>query len=102
MEELATVTTAVELGPGAMQSLSDKNTLTSADADVIDQAFRGKMQSVGRIEDDYAGSLAPNQEEADKFDRGPIIQSIQWLLNYSLGASRARAELGHVCDRLRN
>jgi hypothetical protein len=68
MEELATVTTADEAAAWAMRRLSDKNTLTAPDADIIDQAFRGKMQSVGLIEDGNAGSLAPNQEEADKFD----------------------------------
>jgi hypothetical protein len=68
MEELTAIPTSEEAVAWAYRSLSAKNTLTSADADIIDQAFRGKMQSVGRIEDDNAGSLAPNQEEGDKFD----------------------------------
>jgi hypothetical protein len=43
-----------------MRSLSAKNTLTSADSDIVDQAFRLKMQSVERVENDKAGSPAPS------------------------------------------
>jgi hypothetical protein len=43
MEELASITAADEAITWAQRSLSAKNTLTSVDAEIIEQAFRVKM-----------------------------------------------------------
>ena len=44
MDELAAIATAGEAVTWAKRSLPAKNTLTSADADIVEQAFRTKMQ----------------------------------------------------------
>src|SRR5262245_15267041 len=70
-EELAAIAAAEEAVLWAQRSLPAKNTLMSADADILEQAFRVKMQSLGRTEDDEAGSPTPNEDEADKSDAQP-------------------------------
>ena len=66
--EVAAIATADEAVTWAQQSLPAKNTLTPADADVIEQAFRVKMHSMERIENDNATSPAPSGDQLDKFD----------------------------------
>lgn len=73
--ELAAIATADEAVTWAQRSLPTKNTLTSADADVIEQAFRVKMHSVERIENDKATSPAPNGDQLDKFDPQPGLNT---------------------------
>jgi hypothetical protein len=68
MEELAAIATAEETVAWAYRSLSAKNTLTSADAFIIEQAFRAKMQSVERTENDKAGSPGPEGDQANNLD----------------------------------
>jgi hypothetical protein len=68
MQELAAIATAEETVAWAYRSLSAKNTLTSADADIIEQAFRAKMQSMERTENGKAGSPAPDGDQANKLD----------------------------------
>ena len=48
MEELASIVAAEEAVRWAQRSLPAKNTLMSADADIVEQAFRLKMQSFAR------------------------------------------------------
>jgi ERF superfamily len=62
--ELAAVVTADEAAGWAYRSLRAKNTLTSADADIIEQAFRHKMQSVERIENDRSTTENKRNEDA--------------------------------------
>jgi hypothetical protein len=50
MEELVAIAAAEEAVAWAQRSLPTKNTLTSADADVIEEAFRRKMQVVEGVE----------------------------------------------------
>jgi hypothetical protein len=71
MEELASIVAAEEAVRWAQRSLPAKNTLMSADADIVEQAFRLKMQSFARIEGDKAGPPPPNRDEADKSDTQP-------------------------------
>jgi hypothetical protein len=71
MEELASIAAAKDAVVWAQRSLPAKNTLTSADADIIEQVFRVKMQSLERTEDDKAGPSTPNGDQADKLDTQP-------------------------------
>jgi hypothetical protein len=71
MEELASIAVAEDAVIWAQRSLPAKNTLTSADAGIIEQVFRIKMQSLERTEDGKAGSPTPNRDEADKSDTQP-------------------------------
>ena len=73
--ELAAIATADEAVTWAQRCLPAKNTLTSADADVIEQAFRVKMHSVERIENDKATSPAPSGDQLDKFDTQPGLNA---------------------------
>ena len=52
MEELTAIAAAEEAVAWAQRSLPAKNTLTSADADLIEQAFRGKIQALEGAEND--------------------------------------------------
>src|SRR5262245_50729547 len=70
-EELAAIAAAQEAVLWAQRSLPAKNTLTSADADILEQAFLAKMQSLERTEDDEAGPSRPNGDEANKSDAQP-------------------------------
>jgi hypothetical protein len=86
MDELAAIAAGDEAVAWAMRNLSAKNTLTSADADIIEQAFRVKMQSAGRVENDKTGSPAPNGDQGDKLDAqaeliGPMLDSAPPLDN---------------------
>ena len=73
--ELAAIATADEAVTWAQRCLPAKNTLASADADVIEQAFRVKMHSVERIENDKATSPAPSGDQIDKFDTQPGLNA---------------------------
>jgi hypothetical protein len=66
--ELAAVVTADEAAAWAYRSLPAKNTLTSADAGIIEQAFRDKMQSVKRINNDKATSHPPADDQSGNSD----------------------------------
>ena len=68
MIELAAIASADEAALWAQRGLPAKNTLRPADADVIEQAFRVKMQSVEGIETDKAASTAPSGDQGGKFD----------------------------------
>jgi hypothetical protein len=68
LSELGTIATADEAAVWAQRILPAKNTLTSADADVIEQAFRAKMQSVERMGSDEVASTAGNSDRRDKLD----------------------------------
>jgi hypothetical protein len=63
--ELAAIATADEAVAWAYRSLPTKNTLTSADADIVERAFRIRMQSVERNENDKATSHPPTGDQAD-------------------------------------
>jgi hypothetical protein len=65
--ELAAVATADEAIAWAYRSLPTKNTLTPADGDIIEQAFRVRMQSVEQIENEKATSHPPTGDQGDKF-----------------------------------
>jgi hypothetical protein len=64
--ELLAIATADEAVAWAYRSLPAKNTLTSADADIVERAFRDKMQSVERIENDMTTSPTPNGDQRDE------------------------------------
>jgi hypothetical protein len=49
---LTAIAAAEEAVAWAQRSLPAKNTLTSADADLIEQAFRGKIQALEGAEND--------------------------------------------------
>jgi hypothetical protein len=57
--ELAALATADEAVAWAYRRLPTKNTLTSADADIVERAFRIRLQSVERIENDKAATSHP-------------------------------------------
>jgi hypothetical protein len=65
--ELAAIATADDAVAWAYRNLPAKNTLTLVDADIIEQAFRDKMQSLERIENDMTTSPVPtgNQRGED-------------------------------------
>jgi hypothetical protein len=69
--ELAAITTADGAAVWAQRKLPAKNTLTPADADVIEQAFRAKLQSVEGMETDQAAAPPPSGDQRDKFDAQP-------------------------------
>jgi hypothetical protein len=64
MDELAAIATAGEAVTWAKRSLPAKNTLTSADADIVEQAFRTKMQ----LENYKTDLSAVNENQDHKFD----------------------------------
>ena len=66
--ELGAIATADEAALWAQRKLPAKNTLTPADADVIEQAFRAKLQSVERMETDQAASTPASADQRDKSD----------------------------------
>jgi hypothetical protein len=68
LSELGAIATADEAAVWAKRSLPAKNTLTPADADVIEQAFGAKMQSVERMETDQAAAPPPSGDQCDNFD----------------------------------
>jgi hypothetical protein len=69
--ELAAIATADEAAVWAKRKLPAKNTLTPDDADVIEQAFRAKLQSVERMETEQGAAPPPNSDQRDKFDAKP-------------------------------
>jgi hypothetical protein len=69
--ELGALTTANEAAVWAQRKLPAKNTLTPADADVIEQAFRAKLQSVERTGTDEAASTAASGHQRNKLDAQP-------------------------------
>jgi hypothetical protein len=69
--ELAGIATADEAAVWAQRKLPAKNTLTPADADVIEQAFRAKLQSVEGTGTDEAASTAASADQRDKSDAQP-------------------------------
>jgi hypothetical protein len=71
MIELAAIATADEAAVWAQRKLPAKNTLTPDDADVIEQAFRAKLQSVERTGTDEAASTAASGDQRNKFDAQP-------------------------------
>jgi hypothetical protein len=68
MTELAAITTADEAAVWAQRKLPAKNTLTPDDAEVIEQAFRAKLQSVERMEIDQAAATAASADQREKSD----------------------------------
>jgi hypothetical protein len=71
MSELAAIATADEAAVWAKRKLPAKNTLMPADADVIEQAFRAKLQSVERMEADKAAAPPPSGDQRDQSDVQP-------------------------------
>jgi ERF superfamily len=71
LSELVAIATADEAAVWAKRGLPAKNTLMPADADLIEQAFRAKMQSVERVETDQAAAPQPRGDQRDKFDAQP-------------------------------
>jgi hypothetical protein len=65
--ELAAIATADEAAVWAQQKLPAKNTLTPADADTIEQAFRAKLDSLERMGTDEVASAAGDGQR-DNFD----------------------------------
>src|SRR5262249_47389697 len=78
IEELASIAAMEEAVVWAQRSLPAKNTLTSADADILEQAFQVKMQSLERTEDDEAGSPRPKGNEGNKSDAQPGLIAPNW------------------------
>jgi hypothetical protein len=68
MTELGAVASADEAAVWAKENLPAKNTLTPADADVIEPAFRAKLHFVERVGADKATTLAFSADQRDKFD----------------------------------
>jgi hypothetical protein len=68
IEELAAIAAADEAVAWAQRCLPAKNTLTLADAEVIEQAFRVKIQSLELLENGKATSPASSADQLDKFD----------------------------------
>jgi ERF superfamily len=73
--ELAAIATADEAVAWAYRSLPIKNTLTSADADIIEQAFRIRMESMDQIGNDKATSHPLTGDQHDKFDALPGLNA---------------------------
>jgi hypothetical protein len=73
--ELAAIATADEALAWAYRNLPTKNTLTSADAEIIEQAFRARMESVEQIEIEKATSHPPTSDQVDKFDKPPALNA---------------------------
>jgi ERF superfamily/Protein of unknown function (DUF968) len=73
--ELAAIATADEAVAWAYRSLPTKNTLTSADAGIVERAFRIRMQSVEQIENDKATSHPPTGDQGDRFDAPPGLDA---------------------------
>jgi ERF superfamily len=73
--ELAALGTADEAVAWAYRSLPTKNALTLADADIVERAFRIRMQSVEQIENDKATSDPPTGDQGDKFDAPPGLNA---------------------------
>jgi hypothetical protein len=71
LSELAAITTADEAAVWAKQKLPAKNLLTPADADVIEQAFRAKLQSVERVGTDEAASTTAGGDQGKASDAQP-------------------------------
>jgi ERF superfamily len=66
--ELAAIATADEAAMWAQRKLPAKNTLTPHDADVIEQAFRAKLQSLEPTGTDEAASITASPDQGDKLD----------------------------------
>ena len=71
MVELAAIAAEDESLTWAQRSLPAKNTLTSADAEAVEQAFRAKMQSFERTEVDGATLPAPIGDGSKELDDEP-------------------------------
>jgi hypothetical protein len=71
MTELAAIATTDEAAVWAQRKLPAKNTLTPADADLIEQAFRAKLLSVERVETDQAAATAASADQRDKSNAQP-------------------------------
>jgi hypothetical protein len=69
--ELAAIATADEAAVWAQRKLPAKNTLTPADADVIERAFRARMLSVEQMQSDKRTSPAASADQRDKSDAQP-------------------------------
>jgi hypothetical protein len=70
--ELAAIATADEAAVWTQRKLPVKNTLTPKDADVIEQAFRARLQAVGRMEADQDAAPPPSGDQPGKFDAQPL------------------------------
>jgi ERF superfamily len=66
--ELAAIATADEAAMWAKQKLPAKNTLTPADADVIEQTFRAKLDSLGGMGTAEVASPAAGDGQRDSSD----------------------------------
>jgi hypothetical protein len=73
MIELATITTADDAVAWAHRSLPAKNTLTAADASVIEEAFQAKMQAAQRTENENTSSNAHGDDRGNNLDAQPIL-----------------------------
>src|SRR4029077_11083571 len=69
--ELAAIATKDESLTWAQRSLPAKNTLTSADAEAVEQAFRARMRSFERTEVDLATLPAPSGDGSERLDDRP-------------------------------
>jgi hypothetical protein len=87
MTELAAIATADEAAVWAQRKLPAKNTLTPADADVIEQAFRAKLHSVERMGTDQAAATAASANERDKSDAQSGPNGPNWRRGCRLRAS---------------
>ena len=70
LNELETITTADGAAEWAYRRLPAKNSLTSADAGIIEQVFQTKTQAVQPIENDKA-TFAPSRDLGDNPDTQP-------------------------------
>jgi hypothetical protein len=68
--ELETITTADDAAEWAYRRLPAKNSLTSADASIIEQVFQTKMQAVQSIENEKT-TCAPSGDRGDNPDSQP-------------------------------
>jgi hypothetical protein len=71
LSELAATATADEATVWAQRKLPAKNSLTPDDADVVEHAFRARLQSVERMETDQAAAPPPSGDQRDKSDAQP-------------------------------
>jgi hypothetical protein len=66
--ELTAIATTDEAAVWAQRKLPAKNTLTPDDADVVEQAFRAKLNSLGGMGTDEVASHAVSDGQRDNFD----------------------------------
>ena len=77
ISELASITTAEEAVAWALRSLPSKNTLTTADANVMEEAFQAKIEAVQQIEDESPGLKSHGGDRADNPDTQPVLNPIK-------------------------